>query len=239
MDVNSQRSAQESWLTRYLLPLGSVLIAALALLTQNAQLPKWVIVVAVLYLGVVAGVSLYGPGVSLVSFIQSKWRYQSLRRTYSPKLLECIRGLRQLLAQEHSSTVLHVLQEAAQRDELRSRSVLFDAEYIASLRAWLASIERRIKRYQRNDFSDLCREVGDLVFQYDRLCCQGQRVLQEAIAAGELPEQRLRSLKQRWNVQREGHATFIRTWTDFSKKVNDMAGGQLCIDYYEPLGTLE
>lgn len=237
--MNSQRPAHESWLTKYLLPLGSVLIAALALLAQNAQLPKWVIVVAVSYLLVVVGVSLYRPGARLLFFIKDKRRLRRLRKTYFTKLSEGVGGLRQLLAQDRSNTVLYVLQEAAQWDELQGRFVPFDAEHVASLRTWLTSIEQRIRRYQSNSFLDLCGEVGDLAFQYNRVCCHGQQALQEATAAGQLSEPRLRSLKQRWNVQRDNHAAFFREWASLCRAINEAAGRRLCTDYYEPLGTLE
>ena len=237
--MNSPRPAQESWLTRYLLPLGSVLIAALALLTQSAQLPKWAIVVAVLYLVVVAGVSLYGPGARLLFFIEDKGRSRRLRKTYFPKLSEGVGGLRRLLAQDHSNTVLYLLQDAGQWDEFRGRYSPFQAEHVETLRAWFASIEGRIKRYRWSSFSDLCAEVSHLVFWYNRVCCQGQRALEEVVAAGQLPEQRLRSLMHRWNVQRDEHAAFVREWTSFCRSVNESAKRELCVNYYEPLGTLE
>ena len=53
VNTDPEHRAPRPWLTRYLIPLGSVLIAAVAFLTQNITLPLWAVRTVVLYLAVV------------------------------------------------------------------------------------------------------------------------------------------------------------------------------------------
>ncbi len=239
-EPGSQEAVRRPWLTGFLLPFGSVLIAALAFLTQDIQLPKWAISLAVLYLVVVSGTALYIPAAWFVSWSLSKRRLARLAKTTLPKLGDAARQFQQLVAQGHSNTLLYVLQEASAWDEVRSNQPpLFDQEHVETMRSWLTLLSRRIGRSKPSEFASLCGELGELVHQYNRFCCLRHRMLQGIVAVGRLPDQRLRCLKQEWNVNREGHATFVRAWAELSHRINTVAGIQLCPDYYEPVGTLE
>jgi hypothetical protein len=238
-DTSTKQPVLKPWTSEYLIPSGSVLIAALALLAQYAQLPKWVIIIAVSYLVIATGVLLYIPVVRLFSSVVGKWRLRRLAKIYFPQLLESVKKLHQLVAAQNANTLLYVLEQTVQWDELRDKSLLPDPEHVATIRNWLSSIELCVERYKRDDFSCLCWELSSLIDQYNRFCCQRLKRLGELIAAGQLPEHRLRYLKQQWNVAREEHAAFIREWGTLAKRINERRGGQLCIESYESLGTLE
>lgn len=237
--LNTKNSLPKSFLTGYLLPLGSVLIAAVAFLTQSVQLPKWAIILAVLYLTLVAGFSLYHPALRLSSSAVRRRRLRQLAKTIFPSLAENAKQLGQLVARGQSHTLLYVLHEAGQWEEIRSHAPLLDPEHVETIRSWLNSIERRVARCRRNEILQLCSEFSELVHQYNRFCHQRLAILQTAIAAGRLPEQRLRQLKQQWNLGREGHVAFVRGWENLSRAINETVGNRRCIEYYEPVGTLE
>lgn len=235
-----QATQQKAWLTGYLLPLGSVLIAALTFLTQNFQLPKWAFILAMSYLVLVAGVSLYDPVCRILSFLLRKGRLRRLAGTSFPVVLDKLKGLRQLVGEQRGDTLVYVIEQAGQWDEIRCQSqVLVEPEHVETIRNWLSSIERRAVRYRRGDFSNLCQELSDLIHRYNRFCCQRLRMLQELTGGDRLPDHKLRHLKQQWNLHREAHVAFVRGWQDLSRVLNEKADARLCIDYYEPLGTLE
>lgn len=238
-DQGSQSPTGKPWLTGFLLPLGSGLIAALAFLTQNTQLPGWATVLVSLYLVVVAGVALYIPVRWLFAFVSDNLRLASLARRALPQIVESVRRLRKLVAHGQANTAIYVFQEAGQWDEIRSHRPPLDAEHLETIRDWLFSIERSVRHPKRGEFGNLCSELSTLIQRYNRLCVQGLKRLEEVIAEGRLQEQRLRYLRQQWNVHREGHVAFMREWADLSKTINEKAGARLCVDYYEPLGTLE
>jgi hypothetical protein len=237
---NPQNSPGKPWLTGYLLPLGSVLIAALTFLTQNIELPKWAVILATLYLVVVAGVSLYDPIHRLFSFLLRKRRLRGVAKSYLPLISDRMRELRQLVGAQRVDTLVYVLEQAAQWEEIRSQSqALLEPEHVETMRSWLSSIEWGTEQDRRGGFFSLCRQLSDLIHRYNRFCCQRLRILQELVAAGRLPEQRLRHLKQQWNLHREAHVAFIREWQNLSQAINGRASVRLCPDYYESLGTLE
>ncbi len=238
---NPEPRAPRPWLTRFLLPLGAVLIAALSFLTQNITLPAWAVRTAVVYLAVVIVVTLYDPAIQTYRCLVRRSQLSRLARFSRPRLEEAIVELKRLLSSDNASNVLYVVKETAQWDELRvsGPSPLYDAEHLESLRGWLSSFESRIVSYGRCEFASLCHELGTLINQYNRFCLIRHRALQEALTTGKLTDTHARYLKQQWNVHREGHAQFIRKWTELSMTINDRSAMRLCIDYYEALGTIE
>lgn len=238
-DDGSARSGSRSWITEYIVPFGTLLIAALALLAQHVSLPTVVWPAVILYLLVAAGAALYGPLVRAFRWFAVQCTEARLARSSRPRLLETLRHLGRLLARDQADTVLYVVREVAQWDELRGVAQLDDPEHIETLRTWASSISGRLSNYKRRDFSAFCHELSALINQYNRFCCQRQQIFQGVIAAGKVPEPRLRQLKQRWNVHREGHVEFVTKWTDLARSINLRVERRVCIEYYEPLGTLE
>ncbi len=225
------------WVKDYLIPFGLVLFGALGLL--GGQLPKWAIVVGISYLVFVAGLSLYPPVARLIRFVVDKGRFQRVARAYFPSLSANIGRLRQLLGEGLTNTPLYVLREVSLWDELKGRPPLVDMEHLETLRSWLSSLEGRVGHHKHGDFAHICQELSHLIYQYNRFCCQRLQVLQQVAVAGAVPEQRLRQLKYQWNTHRESHVTFVKDWANLSSAINTISGRRLCIDYYEPLGTLE
>lgn len=221
-----------------LISAASLLIAALGLLAQNAFPPWMIVVVAVCLIAIAAGL-LYTRSARLSSRIVTKWRLRRLARTGFPELLESATKLQQLIAENNTNTLLYVLSLARQRDETRGKSLLPDAGHIETIRNWLSAVEKRAKRHRLGEFSTLCEELSHLIHMYNYFFCQRLRQLEEFIRTVGLNEDGIRQLKQHWNVAREAHVALIRKWEVIPKKINEITGGRLCIDYYEPLGTLE
>jgi len=236
--MSTKEPASRSWVSEYLIPIGTILIAALALLAQYG-LPTWIIVIAVSYLIIVAVVSLYTPVVCLRSFLVHKWRLRRLAKTCFPQLLESAKKFRQLIARQNTNTLLYVLQQAAQWDEQKGKSLLPDPEYIETIENWLSSIEKRINRHKPGDFPGLCTEMSSLILWYNRSCSRRLKKLAELMAAGGLSEAQSRQIKQHWNVQQNEHTAFVREWERLAKRVNERIGSKICFDYYEQVGTLE
>jgi len=194
-----------------------------------------------LYLVVVIVVTLYDPAIRTYRWFIEKNGLTRLARSTRPRIEETIVQLKRLLSGDNASTVLYVIKETIHWDELRLLGLgpLHDAEHLESLRGWLLSFAARVVVYSSREFASVCHELGALINQYNRFCLQRHRALQDALTAGKLSEPHARYLKQQWNVNREGHAQFIRKWTELSLTINDRLGIKLCIDYYEALGTIE
>lgn len=124
-------------------------------------------------------------------------------------------------------------------DEQRGKALVPDSEYIETIRNWLSAIEKRGKKFNTLDFFVLCEELSSLIQQYNHFLCQCLIRLQGVIQEGGWTANRVRQIKQHWNVNRDAHLAFIKSWENIAKRINEQTGSRLCIDYYQPLGTLE
>jgi hypothetical protein len=218
--------------------LGSVLFAALVFFTQDiSKLSLWAVGVVVAYLVAVTAVTLYVPAIRGYRWIAAAIRDARVARMAQPMLKDMVAQLEHLLSKDSSITVLYVFGEAAQWEEMKSHPQLHDVEHLSVLRSWLSSLKARVNR--RYDFDGLCRELGQLIYEYNRFCSLRHQILQDALTTGKLSEQHALTLKKGWNVKREGHARFIDLWMSLARSINGRLGSHLCNDYYEPLGTLE
>ena len=227
------------WMKDYLLPLGSVLIAALTFLTQKVALPRIAIAAAVVYLVIVAGAPFYRPTVWLFLRISTKRKLSHLANSIGPRLDDFIVRLNVLLAHGHSGTVMYVFGEIAQDQALRSQGFSLDQEHVETIRQWLSSLETRGSTLRADTVLDRCRETGLFVQRYNRFCMQNLRVLEEALEKAQLQAARLKYLRQQWNTNRGSHLQAIDQWVTLAKEVNRVMGRQVCLDYYESIGTLE
>lgn len=236
--MSTKEPTLSSWVSEYLIPIGTLLFAALALFAQDV-LPTWISIVAVSCLIIVTVVSLRPLVVRVLSSLVNKWRLRHLARTCFPQLLEDVKRFRRLIARQSTNTLLYVLRQAAQCDEQKAKSLLPDPEYVETIDNWLLSIEQRISRHKPGDFLVLCKEMSALILWYNRFCYGQLNKLEELIAARGLSEAQLHQIKQQWNVQRDGHSVFVREWETFARRINEEIGSEICFDYYEQVGTLE
>jgi len=224
-------------LTAFLIPLGSVLFAALVFTQDISKLSLWAVGVVVAYLVTVTAVTLYVPAIRGYRWISATSRHARMAGVARPLLRDTVMQLEHLLSKDSGSTVLYVFGEAAQWEEMKHHPQLLDVEHLSVLRSWLSSLKARVN--QRYDFDSLCHELGQLIYEYNRFCSLRHQILQDALTAGKLSEQHALTLKRGWNVKREGHARFLDLWMSLARSINGRLRYHLCNDYYEPLGTLE
>lgn len=227
------------WITQVLIPAGSLLIAALALLSNYQALPAWISFVAAFYLVVVTGSVLHGRVCNLIRVAKRQIRIHRSADTYYPQVLSAIEGLRHLIEPQRSDTLICVLDQAVQWEELRNLPRVNDSKHVETLRSWLLSIGQRGAMGRRADFATVTAELGLLIHRYNRYCAQKLRVLQEAVVTANLVEPRSRQLRQQWNLNRETHTEYVRQWSTLLRVINRACGAQLCSDYYESVRTLE
>src|SRR5438128_549962 len=95
-EKDSEPLMPKSWITEYVLPFGSLLIAALALLTQHANVPTLAWAVVILYLLVAAGASLYAPVVRAIRWCVAQRSEARLATWSRSRLLETHQQLTRL-----------------------------------------------------------------------------------------------------------------------------------------------
>lgn len=226
------------WVKDYLFPIGSLLVGVLGLLAQTT-LPHWVILTATAYLIVVAAVVLYPTAIRIGSWVRSRARISRLAKSKYPELLRGVRTLVQLTTSQNANTMLDVFKTAAHWDEKSGKGLMPDSQYIETVRNWLLAIERRAATRRPTEFLNLCEEFSNVTHQYNHFLCDRLQRLQQLIREGDLVESRRLHLKQQWNVNREFHVGMISNWQSAAREINETARTRVCVDYYQPLGTLE
>jgi hypothetical protein len=224
----------------YLLPLGTVMIAALALLKQDLGWPRAGVIGVALYLAFAVAVTLYRPVRRMLVRSTRSIRLRRVRRDALPRIASIVARIKHSLDTGYSDTLLHAVREAGLCQEVRSQApLLYDADQIETLRCWVGSLGDRLPTTGRQGFVSLCAELGHFMNRYNTFFCQRQRELQNIISSGTLPALQVRSVKQFWNVQRESHARLVLDWLTLGRTVNEISRQQLCLEYYEQVGTLE
>ena len=235
---SSQDSPSKLLLRDILIPLGSILIAAISLLTVNFKLPAWAIIGVVSYLIVVIVALLFNPFHGLCSFLWKMKRERYLAKKFHSEVYDISREFNGLI-EDRSDTISNLLKDINSWEELRGQLIQPDSEHISTIKSWHASIEKDLNLLGLRYFPSLVWDLGVVISQYNRFCIQMQKRLEEILRERELHEMHLRYLKHEWTLRRERHIRVISKWESLTKNINDKFRGRLCIDYYEPLKPID
>jgi hypothetical protein len=240
-DVQDKSSSH--FLKDILIPVGSLLIAAISFLALNGKLPTWAIVAIAAYLIIIAIYVSMNPLIQLFILFLEKQRKKKAAKKFFPSLQDIAKEFAPLIDinSNRSDTMLYLLNEINGWNESQNNmAIQSESEHINTIQNWFASIKKRLDLYRLKDFSYLATDLSDLIFQYHRFCIRAQRQLETLVTAKKLSEQQLRHLKQEWNLRREKHnQIIIQNWDNLAKKINETFAERICVEVYEPLKTLE
>lgn len=232
-----EASADRPILTKVLIPLGSFLAAGLGLL--NKELPEWVLVAIVLYMVVVAIVAVAPTGAGLLRRLKKASRHRAIARQYLPGMRRFMTVLSPNFEDARSDTVYQIWRSASSHDK-GQRLIRVDYLHLRTVQSWFESIEVRLERVSGVQFKELAEEFSQLVSQYNRLCEEAQRQIEQLLAVSTTIEpQQVRAIKQDWNNTRDKHIHTIKEWEDMAKNINHDLGEPVCSDYYPMLKTLQ
>jgi len=235
---NIQDSPSKLLLKDILIPIGSILIAAISFLTANFELPTWAIIGVIGYLVVVIMALLFNPFHGLCSSLWKMKRERYLTKKFHSEVYEISREFGGLI-EDRSDTISNLLKEINSWEELRGQLTQPDSEHISTIKSWHASIEKHLNLLCLKYFPSLVWDLGVLISQYNRFCIQTQKRLEEILRERELHEMHLQYLKHEWTLRRERHVRVMSKWESLTKNINDKLRGRFCIDYYEPLKPID
>ncbi len=240
-DEKKEDSFSNHFLTKFMIPFGAMLIAAIALLTANYTLPNWAIVVVVIYLAIVILAILWKPLAKAYYRFQEKKKHYNFAKYYYPLVSGNAIEFGRLIEDQKTNTLIDLIQNMSRWPEMYSNQVSFDREHIATIRAWLESIQTYLMSHSfmdtTDDFLRTARDLSIVISQYNISCVRIQEKLEQLISQGKIVESTLRQLKREWDLRREAHVHFIRQWEGVTKNIN-RTFERFCVEYYEPLKTL-
>ncbi len=238
-EKNTHNQSSNHFLKDIVIPVGAVLIAGITLLSAKHKIPIWASICVVLYFVVVMVVVVAKPSIQLISLFKNKLKKKHLAKIFYPQLADTASKFGPLIEHQRSNTICYLIEDINRWDEVRNQQIQYDAEHMGTINGWFVSIKNYLNFYRFKDFPILAKGFSSLINQYNRFCIKLQRQLEAIVSSGKLSEQRLRDLKREWNVHREKHNKIIQNWEDRAKDINKVADDRICIDYYEPLKTLE
>jgi len=237
--MRDKKEEENQFLTKFLIPFGAVLIAAIVFLTANYQLPRWAVIVVIAYLIIVMFATIWKPVTRLFSSLREKWLHRSISKNYYPYLQNSAVEFGRLTEDNRSSTMISFLQDISSWPEIQNNPIPFDRGHIQTIREWLSSIQENISSNRLTRFKREAHDLSIIIFHYHNLCVRVQERIESLITQGKITDEQnhLRQLKREWDLRREAHMQFIREWESLTKNINSTLG-RVCVDYYEPLKTL-
>jgi hypothetical protein len=237
---NAQWQSYWRFLRGVMFPFGSVLIAAVALLVKGEQLPGLAIYVVVPYLIVTVVLLLVPLVIQANAALRAGQRKKRLVERFYPRLRESAKEFALLIEQGNSNTLLYFFADTSNwLTRIGIDSSRIDKEHIQTIKSWFESLRTRLQSPKYLDFFPLASEMSSLINSHNRFCIKAQEYLQANVVAQKFPESEMKGFRQQWNLCREKYAFFIQNWERLAKNINDDSGERICLDYYEPLKTLE
>lgn len=177
-------------------------------------------------------------------WIQKFSHDRSISNRFFPQFRDFITVLRPNLDESRCGTIYSTWKSVGQSPEGMNfnspQHVIFpEVNHLRTLNLWLRSIASRLAVYDRTQFQEIARELGDFVSQYSRFCEEAHRQLDMLCVHGNLEATKLRQIKQEWNQVRDKHNLTIKTWEDAAKNLNAAIGEGICFDHFQSLMTIE
>lgn len=216
----------------YLIPVGSILVAALGLVAQNA--PAWVTYAAVSYLLFVVVFALYPIGRMLLGIWFSRRAVLAAINANMLAVMKVIDKLPPHLSQSRTGAIFDVWQSVSAEEAVRG---LFyaDSSHLDTLNTWFRLIREYVNVAKGDNRIRRIKELSSLIMQYAKLCEQAYRDIESALNAGIIDDKKASKIRQEWNHARDSHNRLIEDWTDICTEVNRLSGNELLSTYFPTL----
>ena len=243
--VNSSESgsgtARESAVRTVLVPLGSLVVAALGLFAKDV--PLWVIVLAVAFIGVVLLAALGDFLRWARRTLRVVREERSLARRYFPEIKRFLIDLETILQESRADSPYFVLKEASSL-EIQYRKKLADGifepqrirAYAASAHLttlWLcgSALTLLTESGRLTTLRAVSRLAGQLLIQYHRFCEDGYEAIDMVLKMPAVPETMRSHLKAQWQETIQRHNHRMREWEMLAKRINLDVGEHICADH--------
>lgn len=225
----------DHFLTKFLLPLGAVLITAVTFLSVKGLLSdKWTIALIIIYFASLLLTLIRKPLAGFWNIMVGKYNNRRIAKTFFPLLKKSAREFTRML-DGRGENFLRL------QDELSRSNIVagIDMEHISTMRLWFQSNEERLQTATLKDFESVAWTLSHIISQYHRFCIDLQKRIEEVLMQGKVQDANARRIKQEWNLRREVYNQFINEFRNVMKSINETAGCNIGVDYYELLKTLE
>lgn len=243
---NEQKPASEfpgPFITKLLIPGGSLLLAVVGLLAGYEKLPPWALWLIMLYLVVVTLAIAAYPIRLGIGYCRTAWKKRQLAQRFYRPLKMCVTKLQELTSESRVNALPSLLNEVNGWPQFRDNPSDGSRQSVPSqavlvIAAWLDSIQRRLNEPRSPEFPALVQDFSSLLVQYLTFCEDARRDLQNKVSWS-AQDQQIKSFKSRWNCAREELTHLVKTWEQSARDINTLTGDSWCHIYYRSLTPLE
>lgn len=221
----------------YIVPIGSLLIPAIAFLAQNTS-PWWGSFAIAAYVAIVI-IFLVVPAFIRVG---KKWKITSMRKrlegSYLPKISASLRRFKPMMETNRSDTIWNVWNDSLLSSEM-PKFIRPNQLHFYTLAAWLNHLSQAVDTAKQSNFKLIGAETSAWVQQYVSFCRDAYSQFDEMLRSKQLDEAKVREVKKSWNHARDEHNQVINNWKVLCSEINSAFGQSICSEYFETLKTLE
>lgn len=222
---------EESAVKTWILPAGSLLIALLAYLSSNQQIPNWATKAIIIYLAVTTAVVIFPILKVTANWV---WKIVSRRRLasrYYPSVSGVLVQILESMDSMRNDTMAHLFSNTG--TYIEQCDLNYDNFY--TIKEWFNSLSERVAERRIDDFESSSREIGRALYQYHKLAVKTRDIFKQKV---DINREKMNPLIIEWNTRREKHVAIIEKWTDIAKQINGESSRSICQDYFEPLKML-
>lgn len=221
----------------YIIPIGSLLIPAIAFLAQNTS-PWWGSFAIAAYVAIVI-IFLVVPAIIRGG---KKWKTYSKRKqfevSYLPKISASLRMFKPMMESNRSDTIWGVWNSASRTSEMQ-KNIRPSHSHYYTLVTWLDYLSKTVDSTKSSNFKLIASETSAWVQQYVSFCRDAYLQFEDLLQSNQLDDSKVREVKQSWNHARGEHNQAISNWKTLCLEFNSSFDQSVCSAYYETLKTLE
>jgi hypothetical protein len=221
----------------YVVPIGSLLIPAIAFLAQNTS-PWWGSVAIAAYVAIVI-IFLVVPAIVRVG---KKWKTNLTRKRLEgsciPKFAASLRRFSPMMESNRSDTIWKVWNDSSMTPEMRT-FIRPNQSSFYTLAAWLNCLSQTVDSAKPSSFKLVASETATWVQQYASFCRDAHSQFEDLLRNNHIADTKAREIKKDWNHARDEHNQAIINWKTLCSEINSSFGQSICSEHYETLKTLE
>lgn len=218
--------------TKVLIPLGSVLIATIGLLSAETVLPTWAYWIMMIYLGIVLVKILVGPIKKFISNIINRYNKMHFAKQMKLELLSLSRELNELLESQRINSVpyfiTHLLSKLSQEVQ-KSNCLHRNSEQFTILQSWAWCLSDNLKFDNHKLFLRNANQFSRVVSWFTWACEWVRQVLDKTEVREKIPKDVLSD----WNLAVQRISDFTSRVERMMKSINNNYKTSICITSFQ------
>lgn len=232
------------YLSKFWIPLGAVLIAAITLFSANYKIPAWAIYLFAVYLTSIIIAISWRPLKKFYLSARKNRKFEIFAKANYHLLFEYTENLSNMIDCNRLNTMGRLLKDlltyfSALPIEEINKDWYHNSEIVYNLKEWHLSVLKQIQYRRQKDFICLAEYLEISIKQFHRVCLNTRSGLEKVILKDGIGErEKIYRLKTDWNTTLGDYTDFMRRWQKFAKDMNKKLEKTILLEYFEPLKPL-